>query len=157
MALHLFCKLIHIMLQNKNIYHILTRIASLFVGKVRGSILGSNGVIAKDVNIVVYCCYVRYATLRMRVGGNLLAKNRWNLLKCTVMTSNQRLYNQSVCFGWDLEPLGLLNILPYDMYIFKVGGRGEYVLWFTKMLEEWITKYSTYEHKICLSESFCSK
>ncbi len=39
--------------------------ASMFlsVGKVVGSMLGPNRVIAKDVKNCTYCCYVRCATL----------------------------------------------------------------------------------------------
>ncbi len=39
------------------------------VGKVMGSILGQNRVIAKHVNSCTYCCYIRCATSIVWVGG----------------------------------------------------------------------------------------
>ena len=39
------------------------------VGKVMGSVLCQNRVIANDVKSCTYCCYVRCATLIVRVGG----------------------------------------------------------------------------------------
>ena len=41
---------------------------------LHGSMLDPNRVIAKDVKSCTYCCYVRYATLIVRVGGNALAQ-----------------------------------------------------------------------------------
>ncbi len=38
------------------------------VGEFMGSILGPNRVIVKDVKSYTYCCYVRCATLILRVG-----------------------------------------------------------------------------------------
>ncbi len=35
------------------------------------SMLAPNRVIAKDVKSCVYCCYVRYATLIVRLGGGM--------------------------------------------------------------------------------------
>ena len=48
----------------------------LGVGKVIGSMLGSRRVIAKDIKICAYCCYVRCTTLIVRVSsrGNALAQ-----------------------------------------------------------------------------------
>ncbi len=43
-----------------------------------------------------YCCYVRCATLIIRVGENASAINRRNSLPCTVKTSKQRSCNQRV-------------------------------------------------------------
>ncbi len=51
----------------------------LSVGKVMGSMLGQNRVIAKNVKSCTYCCYVRCATLIVWVEyGNALAPNRCN-------------------------------------------------------------------------------
>ncbi len=64
---------------------------------VPGLVDPQNRVIAKDVKSCTYCCYVRYAILIVRVGGNALApKNRCNSLPCTVRTSRQRSCNQRV-------------------------------------------------------------
>ncbi len=41
----------------------------LGVGKVMGSMLGPNWVIVKNIKSVTYCCYVRFATLLVSVGG----------------------------------------------------------------------------------------
>ena len=55
--------------------------------KVMGSMLGldakPNCVIAKDVKSCTYCCYVRCATLIVRVGENALAPDRRKSLPCT--------------------------------------------------------------------------
>ncbi len=51
-------------------------------------------IIAKDVKIYTYCCYVRCATLIVRVWENALAPNRRNSLPLTVRTARQRLCNQ---------------------------------------------------------------
>ena len=48
------------------------------------SILNQNCVIARDVKSCIYCCYVRYMLLIVRVWGNALALNRHNSLSCTV-------------------------------------------------------------------------
>ncbi len=46
-----------------------------------------NRVIAKDVKSCNYYCYVKYATLIVRVRGNAFpTKNRRNSLPCTVKT-----------------------------------------------------------------------
>ncbi len=49
---------------------VLQRVAHTFsVGKVMGSILSPNRVIAKDVKSCTNCCYVRFATSIVWVGG----------------------------------------------------------------------------------------
>ena len=55
-----------------------------------------NQVITKDVKSCTYCCYVKCATLIVRVGGNALAPNRCNLLPCTFRTFRQRSCNRRV-------------------------------------------------------------
>ena len=60
------------------------------------SMLSPNCVIAKDVKSCTYCCYVRYAILIVRVGGNALALNRRNSLPCTVRISRQGSCNKKL-------------------------------------------------------------
>ena len=55
--------------------------------EVLGSILNPKRVIAKNVKICTYCCYVRCATLIVWVGENALAPNRRNSVTCKVRTS----------------------------------------------------------------------
>ncbi len=58
--------------------------------------LDSSCVIAEDIKICTYCCYVRCAILTVRVGEIPLPQNRRNLLPCIVRTSLQRSCNQRV-------------------------------------------------------------
>ncbi len=73
--------------------------------------LSLNRVIAKDVKSCTYYCYVRCATLIVRVEGNAFAPNRRNSLPFTVRTSRQRcaikrfvvcyvVWLRYIIFGW---------------------------------------------------------
>ncbi len=85
---------------------------------VMGSILGPNRVIAKDVKICTYCCYVRCATLIVWVVGM-----PWHQTGSTQYHAQLGLPEKGsainglvVCYSWDLEPLDLLNRLALGYY-----------------------------------------
>ena len=61
------------------------------VGKVMGSMLGLNCVIAKDVKSCTSCYYVISMSRR-----NALTQNRCNSIPCTVKISRQRSCNERV-------------------------------------------------------------
>ncbi len=76
----------------KTRFHGITRSASTRHWKVLGSLIGREASTrwspqtAKHVKGCFYCCYVRCATLIIRVGGNALVPNWRNSLLCTVST-----------------------------------------------------------------------
>ncbi len=73
----------------------------LGIGKVMGSMLGPNRVIAKDDKSCTYCCYVpQTAATQLRL------PNKGRAIKVLLV----------ICNDWDLEPLDWLNGLALVYY-----------------------------------------
>ena len=90
----------------------------LGVGKVMGSMLSPNNVIAKDVKSCTYCCYVRCTTLIVRVGG--IPWLQTGVTHCHAQLGlpdkGCAIKGLVVCNYWDLEPLDLLHSLALGCY-----------------------------------------
>ena len=90
----------------------------IVLGKVMGSILGSNCVIAKHVKSCTYCCYARCATLVIWEGGV-----PWPQTGATqyhtqlgLPYKGRAIKGLVVCNDWNLEPLDILSGLAVDCY-----------------------------------------
>ncbi len=83
-----------------------------------GSMLGPNRVIAKDVKSCTYCCYVRYATLIVWVGGMPWPQTGAIQYHVQLGLPDKRraIRGLVVCNSWDPEPWDLLNGLAPGCY-----------------------------------------
>ncbi len=85
--------------------------------------LTQNRVIAKDVKSCTHCCYVKCATLIVRVGGNVLAPKQVQLITMHMRTSRQRSCNPRVgCLLFvccsEHKKVQLFNHHPFSWLIF---------------------------------------
>ncbi len=83
-----------------------------------GSILGPNRVIAKDVKKCTDCCYVRYATLIVRLGCMPWPKTGATQYHAQLglPDKGRAIKGLIVCNSWDLEPREWLNGLVPGCY-----------------------------------------
>ncbi len=90
----------------------------LGVGKVIGSMRGQSHDITKDVKSCTYCCYVRWTTLIVWVGGMPRPQTGATQYheQLRLPDKGRAIKGLVVCNNWDLEPLDLLNGLALGCY-----------------------------------------
>ena len=109
----------------------------MYVGKVIGSLLSPNCVIAKDIKSCTFCCYVRCLTSKIWVEADALAKNRRNSLPVWTESVHSN--------GWLSAICSVVKIYGGDM---GLGTSAERLVWSILERSLWLSSSRKYHNTL---------